>query len=88
MKISGRGKKKQKWNIKRLKRNNAPFQKSVEEAIKSKTGMKVNQKWTEFKRVILRSAEKEIGYEGKERARKPWITKDMIRKDTDSLTMN
>ena len=68
-----------KWDIERLKKNSIPFQKSVEDTIKPNSGRNVNERWTEFKSAILSSARKQIGYE-KERARKPWITEEMIKK--------
>ena len=55
----------QKWNIEHLKRNSIPFQRSVNDEIKSNTGvgMNVNQRWTELKGVILSNAQKKIMYE-------------------------
>ena len=65
-----------------MKRNSIPFQKSVEDEIKLNTGigMNVYQRWKEFKEVILSNAQKQIGYERRERIKKPWITKEMIDK--------
>ena len=42
--------------------------------------MNVNQRWTELRRVIRSSAMKYVGYEGKQRPKKPWITDEMINK--------
>jgi hypothetical protein len=70
----------QKWNIERLKKNSIPFQKNVEDIIKPNSGRNVNERWTECKSAVPSSAQKEIGYEKKERARKPWITEEMINK--------
>jgi endonuclease/exonuclease/phosphatase family metal-dependent hydrolase len=82
LKTLRRGKRVQKWNIERLKNNSIPFQRSVEEAVGKITrkGMNGNQRWIDFKGVILGSAREEVGYEKKEKIRKPWITEDMIRK--------
>ena len=74
-----KARRRRKWDIERLKRNSIPFQKSVEDKIKPNSGRNVNKRWTEFKSAILSSAEKEIGYE-KKKARKPWITEEMISK--------
>ena len=79
-------------NIERLKTNSIPFQKSVEDTIKPNSGRNVNERWIEFKSAILSSAQKErlSEEEGKEvhtrigcqkkRARKPWLTEEMINK--------
>ena len=42
--------------------------------------MNVNQRWIELRRVIQSSARKYVGYEGKRRPKKPWITEEMINK--------
>ena len=42
--------------------------------------MNVNQRWTELRRAIQSSARKYVGYEGKRRPKKPWITEEMINK--------
>ena len=42
--------------------------------------MNVNQRWTELRRVIQSSARKYVGYEGKQKPKKPWITEEMINK--------
>ena len=57
-----------------------PFQSSEENAVKSNTGMDINQRWSEFKKIILNSAQDHIGQERKERITKPWITQGMISK--------
>ena len=66
LKILQRGKKKQKWNVERLKKNCEQFQRSIEETVKANRGMNVNQRWTELRRVIQSSARKYVGYEGYE----------------------
>ena len=73
---------KPKWNIERLKKNNLPFQRGVEEAMGNtiRKGMDVNQRWIDFKGVIIESAKEKIGYERKEKIRKPWVTENMIGK--------
>ena len=75
-----RVRRKQKWDIERLKRNNISFQRSVENAVERNRGMNINQRWTEFKGVVQRSAQEHIGYERKERIKKPWITREIINK--------
>ena len=75
-----RAKRKQKWDIEYLKRNSGPFQRSVENAVKSNSGMDINERWIELKRVIHSSAQQQIGRERKKKIRKPWVTKDMISK--------
>ncbi len=77
-----RTRRKQKWNMERMKKNGLPFRRGVEDEIKSNTGvgLNANQRWIEFKGVILRNAQKQIGYEKKERIKKSWITPQMINK--------
>ena len=82
-----RMKRKPKWNIERLKKNNLPFQRDVEEAMGNsmRKGMDVNQRWIDFKGVIIDSAKEQIGYERKEKIRKPWLTEDMISKMNERI---
>ena len=77
-----RVKRKPKWNIEHLKKNKLPFQRGVEEAMGTtmKKGMDVNQRWINFKGVVIDSAKEQIGYERKEKIKKPWVTEDMISK--------
>ena len=75
-----RARKKQKWNIEKLKLNNIPLQRIVEEAIKTDSGRDVNQRWIDVKGAIWNSAQEHIDYDRKVRIRKPWITKEMISK--------
>ena len=75
-----RARKKQKWNIEKLKLNNIPFQRSVEEKIKTLSGRDINQKWIDMKEAILISAQEQLGYEKQTIIRKPWVTKEMISK--------
>ena len=69
-----------KWDIEHLKKNIGAFQKSVEESLKSGSGMEINQRWIELTQVIVSSARKEIGYEKGTRKKKPWITEEMKSK--------
>ena len=80
LKAIQKGKKKQKWNLENLKKNSRLFQMRVEETVKDNSGMNVNQRWIELKKGILSSAEKEIGHERKNKAKKSWITNVMIDK--------
>ena len=65
-----------------MKKNNIPFQRSVEDEIRTstRTGKDVNQRWIDFKEVIIGSAKEQIGYEKKDKIRKSWITEDMTSK--------
>src|SRR3989442_3239289 len=78
LKTLKRGKRKQRWNIARLRNNNIPFQRSVEHAIRTSTRIEKddNKSWIDFKEVIIGSATEQISYE-KEIIRKSWISKDM-----------
>jgi hypothetical protein len=67
--------KRPKWDIDCLKRNSIPFQKDVKDTIKPGSGANVNERWTEFESTLLSSAQTEVGYQKRERARKPWIKK-------------
>src|SRR5688572_18307525 len=57
-----------------------PFQSSAENAVKSNTEININQRWIEFKKIILNSAQDHKGHERKTRLTKPWITQGMISK--------
>ena len=46
----------------------------------TRKGMDVNQRWIDFKGVIIDSAKEQIGYQRKEKIGKPWVTEDMISK--------
>ena len=63
-----------------MKKNSVPFQKSIEESLSISSGIYINERWMEFKQIIVNSAKKEIGYEKRERKKKPWITEEMIVK--------
>src|SRR3989442_9149754 len=65
-----------------MERLKKAFQRSVEDAIKTSTGIKtdVNQRWIGFKEVTIGSATEQVGYEKKEKIRKSWITEDTINK--------
>ena len=82
LKTMKRGKRKQKWNTARLKKNNVPFQRSVEDGIRPSTRIRkdVNQRWIDFKEVIIGHEKEQIGSEKKEKIRKTWITEDMTKK--------
>ena len=79
-----------KWNIELLKKNNLPFQRGVEEAMGTimRKGLDVNQRWIDFKEVIKDSAKEQIGYERKEKIRKPWVTEEMISKMDERRNWN
>ena len=65
LKILRRAKRKPKWNIKGLQLNSRPFQRSVETGVKTNTGMDINQRWMELKKIILNRAQDHIGHERK-----------------------
>ena len=44
LKTLRKARRKQKWDIERLKRNSIPFQKSLEDKIKPKSGRNVNER--------------------------------------------
>src|SRR6267154_812637 len=78
-----RTKRKHKWNIEHLKKNNLPYRRDVEEAMGNtmRKGMDVNQRWIDFKGVVIDSAKEQIGYERKEKIKKSWVTEDISKMD-------
>ena len=46
--------------------NSMPLQSSVQNEIKTNTGMDINQRWMELKKIILNSAQDHTGHERKE----------------------
>ena len=46
----------------------------------TRKGMDVNQRWIDFKGVIIDCVKEQIVYEMKENIRKPCVTEDMISK--------
>src|SRR5437867_6402342 len=62
LKTLKRGNRKHKWNIESLKKNNIPFQRSVDDAIRTSTriGKDVNHRWVGVKEVIIGNAKQQI----------------------------
>ena len=56
------------------------FQKKIEEQLKDREGSRKNVKdrWQVLKKAEIMSAEKNVGYQNKQLARKPWLTGAMI----------
>ena len=48
LKTLRKARRRRKWDIERMKKNSIPFQKSVEDTIKSNSGRNVNERWIEF----------------------------------------
>ncbi len=72
--------KKQKWDIDRMKTNVAAFSASVEERVACEPGVTVEKRWEKLKGTVIESAMTHIGYKKGSLTRKPWITKGMLDK--------
>ena len=77
-------KKGKKWDRAKLTTvaNREAFQGEIEEKLKDKVGSMVNveDRWQVLKEVVIASAEKNVGYQNAQTARKPWVTDAMISK--------
>ena len=77
-----RSNKKKKWDVEKLKSRQKIFQEQIEEEVEkfSQCDKSVNERWEILKEVIKESAEKNIGYRRGTKAKKPWVTAEMISK--------
>ena len=80
-----KGRREKRWNLDKLRCDRSvqeKFVKGVEEDIRNKKQLQENieGRWGEIKEVVIRNAEKYIGYEEKKKVKKPWISEEMIRK--------
>jgi len=79
-KIKTKRKRKQ-WNLEQLKRSTAREEFRAElDANIIESGGNTNNGWNNLKKSIKRSALKTIGYDKTVKAKKPWITQEMIKK--------
>jgi hypothetical protein len=67
------------WNLDKLK-GSASFSHCLEEQVKDGKGKCVEERWKDFRDTVMKCAEEQIGRKGKSKARKPWITKEMLDK--------
>ena len=71
---------KRKWDMKRLKTNEAAFSRSVEDSIQGKEGSSVESRWKDLKNWVLKIAKRHVGYQKGRRIKKPWVTEEMMTK--------
>jgi hypothetical protein len=76
-----------KWMLQGLEKKAKSFQDKMSEWAKTQDRMNnsrnINEDWKEFSTAVIENAEAIIGYRGAKRAKKPWITEEMIRKMDD-----
>jgi len=78
-----RSSKRKKWRLEGLEEKADTFQKGISKNLASVSrgqGMSVEEDWTNFKEAVKKSAEETIGYQKTRKAKKPWITENMIKK--------
>jgi len=66
--------------VDQLQAKQSALQKDIEKRLKPIVNGSVEERWRELKDAVINSATDKIGFKGKQMARKPWITKEMISK--------
>jgi len=72
-----------KWQLEDIETKTAAFQEGLrEELTKRSDGQRtsVEEEWKEFRDAVKKSAKETIGYCKARKAKKPWVTEEMIRK--------
>lgn len=72
-------KRRKKWDLDKLKIS-GEFGEKVQETIKSSEGEEIEEKWGRIKETIVSCARKCIGYKKRQRAKKKWITDEVLDK--------
>jgi hypothetical protein len=79
-----RQKGKKKWDRAKLKKdlNRGAYQKEIEDKLKDRdrSSKNVEERWQVLKEAVIESAEKNVGHQNIQTARKPWVTDAMISK--------
>ena len=74
------GKKHRRWDMDRFKKNESNFRKAVENAVQSTVDESAEERWYTLKDNILKNAREHVGYRKGKKAKKPWVTEDMLQK--------
>lgn len=69
-----------KWNLRKLAKLEKEFNKEVEVGLHQVNSAALEGRWQRLRDSMISSAKKIIGYEEKTRAKKPWVTDEVIRK--------
>src|SRR5580698_7084344 len=56
------------------------FRRSIESGVQPSASGTVEEKWSALKDNILKNAEIYVGYQKGKKAKKPWVTEDMLQK--------
>ena len=82
LKRVGKATVRRQWNLEKLKFRQKDLEREVDEKVKlwDSDSLSVEEHWSVLKETVIKSAEKEIGYTKKKRAKKPWVTEEMLEK--------
>src|SRR6516225_7306849 len=69
-----------KWDFDTLKRKENEFKEYIEDRIQTDDSRQVENIWDDLKTVIHQAAENVVGHKKRYRAKKPWVTAEMIDK--------
>ena len=69
-----------KWNLKNLTKMEKEFNSQIEIGLKQSRASTMDEKWIRLRDSVIDGAKKTIGYEEIRKAKKPWVTDDMIKK--------
>lgn len=73
-----KGKRRQKWDLCKLKANEEAFRTEVEGSVTCEEGGTTEERWKKLKRTVMESAVKHVGFERSKIAKKPWVTQEML----------
>jgi len=68
----------QKWDMCKLKANEDAFRTGVEDSVTCEEGGKTEGRWKKLKETVIESAVRHVGFERSKKAKKPWVTADMM----------
>ena len=75
-----KARKQMKWDIDNLRRKESEFREYIELKIHREDSRDVEKRWGDFKQVIHEAATTVVGRKKRTRARKPWVTTEMLDK--------
>ena len=80
LKRMGKAKKQEKWDMDKMRSNEKEFTDFIEARICMEDNRSVDKKWDDMKAVIQHAAKTLIGHKKGARAKRPWVTTEMIDK--------
>ena len=69
-----------KWDTERPRKHKKAFSNSVERKMAVREEETVEDRWKRLKEAITQSAVNTVGYRRGKKAKKPWVTEDMLHK--------